>query len=134
MVEIECTHPRSASAKKCRSCHLKEKWADPHFRARHAERNRQTLALKRQDPEWVARQNERLAAGRRKAVETGAIHNPEASAKAGRTYSARMLGWCPPHLRAEYRRLVIRGHFKAAEAREIILNQYDAELKRKTGR
>lgn len=126
-----CDHPKSWGAKMCRACSLKAKWADPHFRARHAETCRQGLAKLRADPAFQQREATRLTKGRRKAIESGALHTPEVIAKRGRTFTSRRLSWCPPHLRDEYRRLLLHKKIPAAEAREIILAQWDAELERR---
>ncbi|WP_158512713.1 hypothetical protein [Sphingobium sp. SYK-6] len=56
---------------------------------------------------------------------------PEAIAKRVRTFRARKLSWCPPHLRDEYIRLMVNKHIPAAQAREIILAQWDADLARR---
>lgn len=55
-------------------------------------------------------------------------HTPEAQAKRSASCTATKLAWCPPHLRADYRRLVRTKHIPAAEAREIILAQEQAEI------
>lgn len=45
--------------------------------------------------------------------------SPEAQLKKGASCTAKKLGWCPPHLRDAYRAL-LRKHFTAAEARQLI--------------
>lgn len=55
-------------------------------------------------------------------------HTPEAVAKRSASCTATKLAWCPPHLREDYRRLIRTKHIRAAEAREIILAQEQAEI------
>ena len=50
-------------------------------------------------------------------------HGPEARRKAGLARTETVLGWCPPHLRDEYRRLLHKKHIPAAEARKMIETQ-----------
>lgn len=54
----------------------------------------------------------------------------EAKRKMVRTRADRTLGWCPAHLRDEYRRLKVRHKMLAADAKAIILEQHEAELRR----
>lgn len=59
---------------------------------------------------------------------------PESYAKAGRTFSARYMAWCPPELRDEYRRLTGSKKIPAKQARAMILEQHDkamADFRRK---
>lgn len=55
-------------------------------------------------------------------------HTAEAQAKRSASCIATKLSWCPPHLREDYRRLIRTKHIRAAEAREIILAQEQAEI------
>jgi hypothetical protein len=60
-------------------------------------------------------------------------HNPagsESRKRAGKRRSATVLAWCPPKLRGEYRFLVRNKGLKAAEARAIILEQHEADMRR----
>ncbi len=57
------------------------------------------------------------------------LNSPEIHAKVGQTVSATRMAWCPDHLRGDYRRLVNR-NFSAAEARQIILDQWAHESAR----
>ncbi len=57
-------------------------------------------------------------------------HTPETRAKIAATQSARKMAWCPPHLRAEARRLNQKQKIPAAEVRKIILDQHEAEMRR----
>lgn len=47
-------------------------------------------------------------------------NSPEAKRKAGAARTERVLGWCPPELRARYRELCASQRLSAAEARQII--------------
>lgn len=53
---------------------------------------------------------------------------PEAQAKRSASCTATKLAWCPPHLRESYRHLIYSKKIPAAEAREIILAQEQAEI------
>ncbi|WP_125997852.1 hypothetical protein [Sphingobium yanoikuyae] len=127
----ECTHPRSKGAKRCRSCNCKAMWADPDFRARKARSNAATLEKLRQDPAFIERERKRQVDGLQIMLERGTQHTPEAIAKRARTFTARRLSWCPPHLRREYIRLMTNKHLPASEAREVILNQWRTEMQRR---
>src|SRR6478736_9150817 len=124
---ITCNHPKHRSSKRCRAC----MWLDPEFRARHAAAGRASLAKTREQPGYLEKHLARATALLAKINADGRSVTPEVIAKRSATYSARRLGWCPSHLRDEYRRLVRSQHLKAAEAREIILRQWDAELARR---
>lgn len=54
---------------------------------------------------------------------------PESRVKSARACSNTKLAWCPPHLRDEYRALT-RNKMRAAEARRIILEQHEVEMRR----
>jgi hypothetical protein len=54
----------------------------------------------------------------------------DARKRGGAARSARHLAWCPPELRDEYRRLVANKKVPAKEARAVILDQHEAELRR----
>lgn len=47
-------------------------------------------------------------------------NSPEAKRKAGAARTERLLGWCPPELRDQYRQLCASQRLSAAEARRII--------------
>jgi len=71
----------------------------------------------------AARQRNLSALGR-------AALTPEVYKKIGASLSATRMGWCPAPLRDEYRRLVKSKSIPAAEARKIILEQHEAEMRR----
>lgn len=48
------------------------------------------------------------------------LHAPETKRKAGASRTERVLGWCPPELRDDYRRLVMAKHMSPDEARATI--------------
>lgn len=54
----------------------------------------------------------------------------EARQRMAASISARRLAWCPPELRDDYRLLTNVKGLKAAEAREMILEQHEAEMAR----
>lgn len=81
------------------------------------------------DPEINARRS--AAARRDRLWEKGvAARTPETYAKIAATQRAASLAWCPPHLREDYRRMMRCQRFKAAEARSLILEQHEAEMRR----
>jgi chromosomal replication initiation ATPase DnaA len=57
-------------------------------------------------------------------------HTPETRAKIAATQRAKKMAWCPPHLRAEARRLSQSLKLPHAEVRRIILEHHEAELRR----
>jgi hypothetical protein len=54
----------------------------------------------------------------------------EARKRGGKVLTARRLAWCPPALRSQYLELVNRKRVKAAEARRLILEQHEIEMRR----
>lgn len=54
----------------------------------------------------------------------------EARKKQAKAISERKLAWCPPELRAEYMHLLKSKRIKAAEAKPIILEMHEANLRR----
>ena len=128
---MDCGHAKSRAAKRCRSCNLKAMWADPDFRARKARSNAATLERLRQDPAFVERENERRRAACAVMNASGRKSDPDVIARRSRTFSSRRLSWCPPHLRREYIRLMTHKHLKAIEAKEVIMDQWRAELARR---
>lgn len=91
-------------------------------------RRRATEASKRNDPEKL---RERWTANR--YWERGNADRPAghpSRIQTGRSLSAYRLADIPPHLREDYRRLTAVQHFTAAEARAIIFDQHEAEMRR----
>lgn len=78
----------------------------------------------------------RMENARRKVVEGRlwekgvAARTPEDFAKAGRARTETTIGWCPPELRDEYRRLVKVKHMTSAEARAVIMAQHERDMAR----
>jgi hypothetical protein len=103
------------------SATMKKLFADPAFRKHHTERCTEGLrAFIANNPEEMER---RRASGKALAM-TGLGHAAQKPGSAprvsaGRKTTERRIGWCPPHLRDEYRRLKRKGK-SAAEARAII--------------
>lgn len=125
---MDCPHPHSPRAKRCKPCANKALWADPAFRARKNRISGQTLLRLKQDPEFRAKED---AARRRNVAIMNANRRPrtaEELAIAAKRQSARKLSWCPPALRDEYRALVRSKRIPAAEARQMILAQYKRQI------
>lgn len=62
--------------------------------------------------------------------EAGLNATPDVIERRARTQSARRLSWCPPYLRPLHL-AQLNKHMSAAESREIVLAQYDADLRRR---
>lgn len=111
----DCPHPKSPRAKRCRSCNCKALWADPAYRAAQQERGRIIHREILSRPDVVAK---RQAPALRKLV--------------GSKRTATTLAAIPAHLRPEYRWLKRSHRMAAAQAREIILGQWKADIARRT--
>lgn len=100
---------------------------DPQFKAEARERLLKAAKL----PHAVAA---RKASGRRLGLSglgaAATASGTEARAKQGRTCSERRLAWCPPELRKDYLHLLRAKRMKKEEAREIILAQHEADIRR----
>ncbi|WP_374651196.1 hypothetical protein [Rhizorhabdus sp.] len=113
-----------------RSAVTKARFQSAHFRAKHRRALERTYEEKRQDPEWLAK---RQADGARlqeilsRPEIRAKTYSPEVNAKRGAACQERWLGWCPPEYRAQYRRLVGSFKFKAAEAKQMILELVRAD-------
>lgn len=140
----DCPHPKSAKAKRCRSCsakHMnsrpdaKEKrlagmaayYSRPENLAKAQERTRKLNDRLMQDPAHVEklRQNGmRLVREVLTQPEIRArIYSPEVCARRGKAIAAAKLAHIPEQYREEYKALVRGGNVNAAEAREIIMRQ-----------
>jgi len=53
----------------------------------------------------------------------------EARKRGGRRRSETVMAWCPAELRQTYRELVYRKKLRAAEAKEIILEQHEKDMR-----
>lgn len=82
------------------------------------------------DAEINAKRTEHFKAGRYWEKGSIASRAPEVRARAGKASSATKLAWCPPHLRAAYLHLVRGKRFLAAEARAMIEDQHETEMRR----
>lgn len=146
---MTCPHPKSRKATRCRACqiaHLNsdpqvianrnaaivQRFSDPVVRDQARTRVRALTAAKLADPEQYERLREH---GRRiyrdvlsRPDVIAKCQAPEVRARAGRKRTATVLGDIPPRLRAEYRRLKATKLIPAAEAKAIILAQYQKEL------
>jgi hypothetical protein len=82
------------------------------------------------DPVINAKRTQHFKEGRFWELGTIAARAPEVRARAGRKISATKLAWCPPHLRAEYLHLIRNKRIPAAEARALIEDQNEVEMRR----
>src|SRR5690606_3617104 len=99
--------------------------ADPEAKERARETARANLFSDK------ARRARSEAAKRIRLWEIGAkaASTPEARKKAGKSLTARRLAWCPPELRDDYLHLVRRCHYRKEEARRIILEQHEKNMR-----
>lgn len=147
---MECIHPKSKGAQRCRSCAVKFMATDPDIQRRrregiaryHAqpgvkleyrERLRKTMERVRSDPihqEKLRAHGHWLAENvlRRPDVQA-ACQTPEARAKRAARLSATRMRDIPQSMRAEYRRLVHSKRIPAAEAKEMVLEEYRAQMR-----
>lgn len=147
----KCGGPVSKQAKTgiCRKCFVKAPFDyirahNPDFEQKRIEALR--LAY-RANPEWQekirahcknlsalphirAARSEKAKAQRLHDLGFPGTQTEEAKRKMVRTRADRTLGWCPAHLRDEYRRLKVRHKMLAADARAIILEQHEADMRR----
>ncbi len=108
---------------------MKDLMRDPLFRARHVQRTAEGLRRRlADDPEEAARRRE-VGRALGKSGLGHAVQGPgsEPRMRVGRMQTERLLGWCPRHLRDQYRDLVNKKGVRAAEARQIIERQVEAE-------
>lgn len=148
----DCPHPKSRKAKRCRACQLATLLTDPAIAERrragqqayfdrpgvrmaYRERIKAVTAATLLDPAKMERKREH---GRRQARDilsrpdvVAKTCSPEVRKRAGAKRTATTLRDIPPHLRDEYRSLIRSKLLKAAEAKEMILNQYRAEIARR---
>lgn len=142
---IDCQHPRSRKAKRCRACQLaalnsdpavkerrlariREHYADPAVRFAARERVRALTARCMADPRIVESKREH---GRRQWREhlsrpdvIAKNLSPEIRKRAGAKRTATVLRDIPSSLRAEYLQLVRSRKATAAEAKAIILDKF----------
>lgn len=108
---------------------MKRRMQDPAFKAEHIRRTSDGLRARlANDPEEMERRRE---VGRA-LFRTGLGHAAQGPGSEPRRRVARMqveraLGWCPEHLRDQYRTMVNSKGIKAAEARRIIEAEMDRE-------
>lgn len=94
------------------------------------EQYRANIRKAHQSPKAIAKRKERWA--KEKPWIAGNAAQPAGSEPRKRmaaTISATKLAWCPPHLRDAYRALTRKGH-RAAEARRMILEQHETDMRR----
>lgn len=119
-----------AKREACRSAML-AKMADPDFKALHVERTAAgTRASLAADPVKRAERQER---GRRVGLlRLGASRIGKGHpirVEAGRKRSETCMAWCPPSYRSLYRELLLSGNVRAAEARQAVLDQIEADAR-----
>lgn len=145
----ECAEPISNVNKtgRCRACALKHMNRDPAFQANRIaalnscealkvgsatrrEAARKATVTRMSNPAYVEWLRHQMA-----TVVAPLGHTPEAEAKRnhkeiGRKRTETLLGWCPPECRDDYRHLVMNKGIKAADAKQIILDQIRTERER----
>lgn len=148
----DCPHPKSRKAKRCRACQFEWLRSDPDvaekrraglqayfdkpgIKMAYRERIKAVTAATLADPAKMERKREH---GRRQARDVlsrpevvAKTCSPEVRKRAGAKRTATTLRDIPPHLRDEYRSLIRSKLLKAAEAKEIILGQYRADIARR---
>ncbi|APL94118.1 hypothetical protein [Sphingobium indicum] len=145
----DCTHPRSRGAKRCKSCSAKHMATDPEIQRRRREGIRRhcakpgTILAKR---ETLRRTMEKVRAtpehqemlrehGKRLARDVltrpdvvAKTLSPETNAKRAASLSATRLRDIPHAMRDEYRVLTESKRIPAAEAKQIILDQFKRQI------
>jgi len=150
-----CPHPHGKKAKRCRKCQIahlnsdpvakanhkaamQRHYADPAVRAKAVATIRANTAKDMADPVKLEQRREKGRQQYRNVLSRPDVrakaHSPEARKRAGATHSARDLADIPPRLRDEYRALVKSNNVNAAEARQIILDQYRRDIGRTAAR
>lgn len=145
----DCTHPRSKGAKRCKSCSAKHMAADPEIRRKRLEgirrhnaqpgvrlQKRETLRRTMEEvrarPEhqqWLKDHGHRIGVAAQQSPEALAkIRSPEARAKRAASVSAHRMRDIPVALRDEYRVLTETKRIPAAEAKQIILDQFKRQI------
>lgn len=82
------------------------------------------------DPSIRAARSERAKRQRLHDLGFPGTQTKEAKDKSNRTRVARQMAWCPPHLLDDYKHLRRAYRMLAADAKAIILDQHEAELRR----
>lgn len=148
----DCPHPKSAKAKRCRACSIAHMNSDPAIAAKRAagrkayfdqpgvrmeyrERMRAITAATMADPVKMERKREHGRRVYRDVLSRPDIvakqQAPEVRKRAGLKRTATVLRDIPPHLRDEYKALIRSKLIPAAQAREIILGQWKADIARR---
>lgn len=106
-------------------------FADPMYHHAHCQRIGEGIRRALQDPERLA---DLRARGRRVGLmRLGASTfgpGTEPRVQAGRKRTATVMAWCPIEYRAEYRRLVSTKLVRAPEARRMVEDMIEADLRR----
>ena len=144
----DCTHPRSRQANRCRACQLAylnspeladrrregmaRHWSNPANVMAAREKIRAVTAATMADPVKLERKREH---GRRQFRDhlsrpdvVAKNQAPEVRKRAGAKASATKLRDIPPAMRDEYKRLIRSKLIPAAEAKQIILDQFKRQM------
>jgi hypothetical protein len=147
---MDCPHPKSKGAKRCKSCSAKFMATDPKIQRKrregiqryhqqpgvkleYRERMRKALAASMADPAQLERRREHgrwLRANvltRPDVVEKTLA--PETRAKRAKSLSSTRMRDIPAAYRDEYRRLVDGKKASAAEAKAMILEQFKRDMR-----
>ncbi|RSV11646.1 hypothetical protein CA235_18420 [Sphingomonas sp. ABOLF] len=99
---------------------IRRNFADPAYRAAHAER----LRIASSTPKAIAARRQRGREQYRDVLSRPDVlartQSPDARQKRGASITEARLGWCPADRREEYRVLIMTKKIPAAEARRII--------------
>ncbi|UZW54040.1 hypothetical protein NUH86_10885 [Sphingobium sp. JS3065] len=108
---------------------MKKRMQDPAFKAEHIRRTSEGLRARlASDPDEAARRREAgRALGKSGLGHAAQGAGSEPRIRVGRMQTERYLGWCPMHLRDQYRDLVNKKGVPALEARQIIEQQIAAD-------
>jgi len=148
---IDCCGPISARNRsgRCKSCNLKWVQSSPEIEQRRVAAVRASM----ERPEWKAKQRAALSHYHKRKIATDPVYRQmmvergrrvhgdgignrirpagsEARARAGQKITDAKLAWCPPDKRDQYRQLVYNRHFRASEAKAIILDQIKVDQER----
>ncbi len=108
---------------------MKKRMQDPAFKAEHIRRTSEGLRARlASDPEEAERRRQAgRALGKSGLGQAAQGPGSEPRVRVAKMQTERYLGWCPKHLRDLYRDMVNKKGVRAAEARQIIERQIEAE-------
>jgi len=120
--------PRNTSGR-CQRCALRQMNKDPGIRKRRSEARRRYFAENPDARAALVEQGRRQFLDNRLWEAGSKARTKESFERGARTRTERMLAWCPPELRGEYRRL-LSNKYSAEEAKALILDQHEADMRR----